>query len=434
MKKLTVLFLLLAVCAGVLPSAAAAKEKIEFWYHAGNETSNLEYEKLFEILNSIQEEYEFVYTGFSNQNFPDALNMAIATKTMPDVISTGFSNVTNWTAQDALIDMSDYFERFPEKNYIDESLLASLRSIGRGALYGVPYNYNQDIIWYNTQLFEKNGVEAPPATISEFLALCERYANPDAGQYFYSLRGVKPGDNLIGFVFSYADNGGEYFDENGKCVLRQPKFVEGLELYASIYKNGWVSGDSVNNDYNEMVAEFGAGTSMMIMHNSSSRINHAGNLGVGNFAAAHPLANDESGNYYTSAIQPTMFAICKTKGDDGDYTGAAKLIEYLTCGEYIVYQSLHFGRQPVNRLAFEMAYDELIENDPFTELYMAMQTDEHYKQAQNPYYLPGWLNFTNTELTNGLQALLIGEKTAQQVADGWSDYLEAELAEYQKGN
>lgn len=77
-----------------------------------------------------------------------------------------------------------------------------------------------------------------------------------------------------------------------------------------------------------------------------------------------------------------------------------------------------------------MAYDELIANDPYLELYNAMLEDEHYKQAQNPYYLSGWFNFVNTELTNGFQALLIGEKTAQEVADGWCAYLEAELASY----
>ena len=430
MKKFLVLFLMLVLCLGAMTSTASASEKIEFWFHAANETSNAEYEKLFGLLNEIQDEYEFVYTGFASSNFADSLNMAIATQTMPDVISTGFSNITNWTAQDALVDMTRYFEQFPEKDYINASLLDSLKSIGKGALYGVPYNYNQDIIWYNTKLFAENGIEAAPSTISEFMAMCEKYADPDNGKYFYSLRGVKPGDNLIGFIFSYADNGGAYFDENGKCVLNQPKFVEGLELYASLYKNGWVSGDSVNNNYNEMVAEFGAGTSMMIMHNSSSRSNHVGNLGDGNFAAARPLANDESGNYYTSAIQPTLFAICNTKGEDGDYAGAAKLIEYLTCGEYIVWQSLHFGRQPVNSKAYEMAYDELIANDPYLELYNAMLEDEHYKQAQNPYYLSGWFNFVNTELTNGFQALLIGEKTAQEVADAWCAYLEAELASY----
>ena len=168
----------------------------------------------------------------------------------------------------------------------------------------------------------------------------------------------------------------------------------------------------------------------MSMHNSSSRSNHEKNLGIGNFAAARPLANDESGNYYTSAIQPTLFAICKTKGEDGDYSGAAKLIEYLTNAEYGVWQSLHFGRIPVNSKAYETSYDQLVENDPYLVLYSELLKDEHYKQAQNPYYLSGWFNFVNTELTNGFQALLTGEKTAQQVADGWCEYLEAELASW----
>lgn len=187
MKKFLVLFLMLVLCLGAMTSTASAREKIEFWFHAANETSNAEYEKLFGILNEIQDEYEFVYTGFASSNFADSLNMAIATQTMPDVISTGFSNITNWTAQDALVDMTRYFEQFPEKDYINASLLDSLKSIGKGALYGVPYNYNQDIIWYNTKLFAENGIEAAPSTISEFMAMCEKYADPDNGKYFYSL-------------------------------------------------------------------------------------------------------------------------------------------------------------------------------------------------------------------------------------------------------
>ena len=47
MKKFLVLFLMLVLCLGAMTSTASASEKIEFWFHAANETSNAEYEKLF---------------------------------------------------------------------------------------------------------------------------------------------------------------------------------------------------------------------------------------------------------------------------------------------------------------------------------------------------------------------------------------------------
>lgn len=47
MKKFLVLFLMLVLCLGAMTSTASAREKIEFWFHAANETSNAEYEKLF---------------------------------------------------------------------------------------------------------------------------------------------------------------------------------------------------------------------------------------------------------------------------------------------------------------------------------------------------------------------------------------------------
>lgn len=424
-----------SAAAGASQPVSAERQKIEFWYHSANESANAAYESLMQQLNEAQEEYEFVYTGFSSKDFPDKLNMAIATDTMPDVISTGFSNVTNWTAQDALIDLTEYFEQFAEKDYIDASLIDSLRDMGNGKLYGVPYNYNQDMLWYNTQLFAENGIDAPPSTQAEFLQMCEQYADPDNGRYFFSLRGVKPGDNLIGWLFTYTDGlgyDGSYFDENGECILDRPEMIEALEAYASIYKNGWVSGNSVSNNYNEMVAEFGAGTSMLIMHNNSSAVNHLENLGEGNYDGARPLAN-EKGNYWTSSIQPTIYAVCN-KGEDHDYSGAVTLVELMTSAEYVKFMALDQDRIPVNSKTYEIASDELFADQPLLQLYLDIMEDPHYKQANNPYWLPGWFNFINDDMSSGFQAILTGERTAADVAAEWSDFLESEQRAYLEEN
>ncbi|MEG0689561.1 MAG: extracellular solute-binding protein, partial [Hungatella sp.] len=282
--------------------------------------------------------------------------------------------------------------------------------------------------WYNAKVFEEKGIKAP-TTQKEFLKLCEEYANKDAGTYFYSLRGVKPYDNLLGWIFTYADGGGyggSYFDEKGNCIINKPEFAEALDAYASIYKNGWVSGDCVNNGFNEMVAEFGSQTALYIMHNSSSRSAHLGNLGENNFGAAKALANDE-GRYYTSAMQPQMYCVTNTKGQDGDYAGAVALCEYLSSASTVEKISKVLGRIPVNTDNYD---DEWFKTDKFMPLYQEIMTDKNFIQIQNPYWLTSYFTFINNDMTTDFQGVLMGEMTAQEALDKWAEFLTKEQAAY----
>lgn len=422
-----------APAAGGEASAAAdsgkkEKEVIEFWYHAADEKSNGIYEELFAKLNESQDEYEYHYTGFANKDFPDKFAMAIATDTMPDVVSLGFSNVMTYVAQDALLPVNDYFDKWEEKDQIVPQVVDSLKSLAGGEQYGYPYNYNQEICWYNKKLFDEKGATVP-ATQKEFLAECEKFADPDNGRYFYSLRGNKPYDNLLGWIFTYTDGagyGGSYFDDNNQCIINKPEFAEALDAYASIYKNHWVSGDCVNNNFNEMVAEFGAGTAMFIMHNSSSENNHASNIGAENVGASKPLANDQ-GKYYASALQPQLYAITTKKGPDADYTGAAKLCEYLASADVVNEISQKLGRIPVNTKCYEQDW---FKNSEFMVLYQDIMSDSNFVQIQNPYWLTSYFNFINNDMTTDFQALLLGEKTSQEVLDKWAEFLTEEQAAY----
>ena len=137
------------------------REVVEFWFHAADENSSALYEEIMDEFNRSQDKYEARYTGFSNKDFPDKFTMAIATQTMPDVVSLGFSNVMTYVAQDALIDISDYFNEWEGSSKITPSLVETLKGIGNGRLYGVPYNYNQDISWYNTKFFEEKNLTVP---------------------------------------------------------------------------------------------------------------------------------------------------------------------------------------------------------------------------------------------------------------------------------
>lgn len=404
------------------------KQKIEFWYHATDEQSSIMFEGIFKDLNAAQDTYEFVYTGFANKDFPDAFATAVATGTMPDVVSLGFSNVMTYAAMEALHPIQTEFAAWEDSGKIVPSLITTLKDLAGGEnLYGVPYGYNQDLSWYNAAAFKEKGIEVP-LTQKDFLEDCEKYADKDNGNYFFSLRGNKPYDNLLGWLFTYTDGlgyEGSYFDESGQCILGDPAFAEAMDAYVDIYKNGLVSGDSVNNGFNEMVAEFGAGTALYVMHNSSSEKSHRENLGEGNYGIAKALTNDK-GRYFTSAMQPNIFSVCN-KGDDADYSGAMELIQYLCSADNMNEMDQLMSKVPTNTDCYKTDW---FKDNSTMQLCMDIIQDKNFVQIQNPYWLTSYFSFINGEMTTDFQAVMLGEMTSQDCLNKWADFLTKEQAAY----
>lgn len=414
-------------------SAAASGEKqvLEFWYHSADTSADTYYEAYFDKLNASQDKYEVHYSSFAFSDFQDKFQMAVMTNTMPAVVSLGFSNMATFISQDSLLPLDDYIDQFADFDKIDESMIDNTRTIGNGVLYGVPYAYNQEVAWYNTKKFEEKGIAAAPATQSEFLDLCEKYADPANSSYFYSMRGVRPYDSLVAWLWTYTDGcgyGGSWFDDDGKCILRNSAMAEALDVYANLYKNNEVSGDSINNNYDQIISEFGSGVSMYIVHNSSSYPTHVKNLGEGNFASARVLAND-AGHYYASGLQPNVYCITN-QGDGTDYTGAAWLISELITADCESGLCQAVGRVACNNDVFN---DDWCKESPEQQLYASYLADDNYMQIQNPYWLTDFSSFISTDMTADFQAVLMGETTAQDCVNGWADkideYQTAYLAE-----
>ena len=426
---LIALVMALALLGGVVPAMAQGeRQTINFWYHSAETVTDSVFAQIIEELNASQDTYEFVYTSFAFQDFQEKFQMAVVTNTMPDVVSLGFSNISTFTAQNSLLPLNDYVADMANYDKIDKGLLANLKSLGAGTIYGIPFAYNQEVAWYNTALFAEKGIEAPPMTQAEFLALCEKYADKQNGKYFASLRGVRPYDSMLAWLFTYTDGAGyngSWFDENGKCILRDARFVEAMDKYADIYRNGWVSGDSVNNNFSEVVAEFGSGVSMYIVHNSSSDSTHRKNLGEGNYASARVLGNEE-GRYFASGLQPNVYCVTN-KGADNDYTGALELISQLIGAKYNGMLCEQVGRVPCNS---EVEEQEWYKNNPNMMLYASYLTDPNYVQILNPYWLTDFSTMITNDMTADFQAVLLGDMTAEQCMTGWADRIDEYQAEY----
>lgn len=406
---------------------SSKKETIEFWYHDGNPTSNAIFEEVIQRFEEKYPQYEVKYVGLPSDSYLQKYNVAVATNSVPDVISIRDMDISSFADQGALLCLEDVFQDFSEKDSIDEATLNAVRNcVVDKQLYCLPQYITTDIAWANTKLMEEKGIQ-PPKTIDEFMRNCEKFADAENGTYFYSLRGGAGSmENLLDFIFTYADQN-QMFDEEGNCVLSDPVFAEAMDLYASIYWNNQTSKDSVTNSFKEMVAEFGSGTSMYISHNSSSLAEHQKNLGDGNFVNVLAPAN-KNGNVVTKDISFTGYSVMKNAKNQ---EGAVEFVKYLVSAEAASYHCEQEGRVPVNTLIYD---EEWYQQDEYNKVYQEMMQADNVKFLTHPVWLTQWNEFRSKYQEPGFQAVLLKERTSQEVLAEWAEYLTAAQKEYLAAN
>ncbi len=404
-------------------ASSGEKQKLEFWCLQIGEAVEAAYAEMIDEFNASQDKWEVEVVHLDSSQFDSNLSMAIAGDAMPDIVTLN-TNMINYTSQGLILPLNDYFYNWDVADEIDADAVQLAANVGQGVLYGVPFSVNIDMNWYNKSMFAENNLE-PPVTQKEFLKLCEEYASPEDNTYFFSLQGKKPGDFMFNWLFTWVDDGPSFFDENGKCRINSPEFVEALDAYVDIYRNGWTSADGVTNDYNAMMAEFFAGASMYIMQNSGSSPFSVENLGAENLGGIHPLENDESGHYYCSSGSQT-FKICLfNKGEDVDYSGGLAFMEYMLQAENVSRITRALGAIPMNTKVHE---EEWFLNQTGWSVVRDLLKDDNAIFIDTPYWLPDFATYRNGDLTPDFQAVCMGEMTSQELLDKLAGILDNAVA------
>ena len=411
---------------GAQTEAAGEPVTLTYWHHDASENIVTPLKKVIADFEAENPNIKIDFLALPADSFYQKYVTAVATNTAPDIFGVRDTELLALVNQNAIVPLNDYLDQWDEKDKIAQSIWDSVDSYTEdGMTYMVPSYMNACIMWYNTKKMGEAGVEIP-TTIDEFLKDCETYAKPEENSYFYSLRGgVGSYDNLFIFLMSYAGADG-FFDENGNCILNQDIFAEAMDKYAGIYKNGWVSRDSVTNGYKEMVAEFGSGISMSMSHNSTSATNHKENLGEGNFTnAIHPAG--KSGK--TAIPVPSIIGAAVTT-QSSHPAEASKFVEYLGAHSAASYFCQAAGKTPVNDLVYE---DEWCKEDPYMGKYSEIMNSDNVILYNNPIWLTEWASFTGQDIVSDFQAVLMGDKESKEVLNSWAEKLTSYQQEYLKG-
>ena len=182
-KKILAAVLGAGMLAAGCSAVAMAEEKVVLDvinYHVGTDYAAEYYSYLFEAFQQTEEgkNVEFNFEEIPTTDaFNQKIKLLISSGDLPDIVFNGGNNIVELAAKSGKVaDLTPYFEADPEwKALFDETSL-EFNTVD-GKIYGVPVSKEISYIYYNKELFEQAGIEAPDvafATWDEFFEVCDK--------------------------------------------------------------------------------------------------------------------------------------------------------------------------------------------------------------------------------------------------------------------
>ncbi|HEX6016458.1 MAG TPA: sugar ABC transporter substrate-binding protein [Geminicoccaceae bacterium] len=336
----------------------------------------------------------------------------------PDVVEMPDRWMALYVNTGQLVDLEPYMAQWPETAKLTERT-REFGSVAPGQTHMIPYGFYLRAMFWNRKLFEQAGVAEPPKTMDEFMAASEKISQLD-GKYGYCLRGGPGATN--GYIMMMLNFLGEnkYFDEEGNSTLNDPKAVQGLQFIVDMYQKRYVPEDSVNWGFNEIVAGFYSGTCAMLDQDPDALIAIKERMDEADFAVA-PMPLGPAGKSFPT-IGYAGWSIFQSSEHQDD---AWKLVSHLSSPEMNLEWAKFVGVIPI----YQGAEQDPFFDKPQFEGWFTELNDKRWEPTSMPTYLEEFGYFADvTSIQTGQEALL-GQRTAEDVANEWAEYL---TAAYQK--
>jgi len=278
-----------------------------------------------------------------------------------------------------------------------------------GHYYILPFTNNVFGLWYNVDMFEKNGW-TPPKTYEELLSLCERIKKTGIAPITY--QGKYPAYALRGFLLPWAISAGgmqAYRDAQNlePGAWKSPAFLRAAQMVAQLRDKGYFQKGAMGMDHTGSQMEFVLGRAAMIPCGTwlGSEMKKQIPPGFRMRYMNPPVLSDGKGDPTTTSASAENWIIPKEARHPDE---AADFFRFMT--------SVDMARKFVERkntLTSIIGSDEcklppdLVE--PARLLRQAGATwDADYAQ---------WYKAMSKEVENAMAALLSGEVTPQQCVD-----------------
>lgn len=289
MKKITTLFLALALCLGMLagcsgtassptaeanpvpadtkPVSGANSESITLTFQYIGGTVPAQDAVINNAIAAFNEAYpnitvEPIYIDWGNGH--SQFMNAVMAGTAPDIAMLGGTWCVEFVENGSLAPITDYVSQELMDSFIPAGF--DVMTGADGKIYGLPYD---GCIWdviYRTDLFEEAGIDAVPTTWDELLAAGEKMKAIGKTLLTVSCSGYEVDDYYLPFLWQAGGSVCER-DENGKWVstMNSAESLNAAKFYCELVEKGYMPAEITGMDFEAVLNSFTAGeTAMMV--------------------------------------------------------------------------------------------------------------------------------------------------------------------------
>jgi multiple sugar transport system substrate-binding protein len=336
----------------------------------------------------------------------------VAAGDTPDVVEMPDLWLSLYANNGALESLEPYLKTWEHTAELNQRTL-QLGRVVRNTAYMLPYGFYLRALYYNKKLFAAAGVNAPPKTLDEFVAVSQKVSRLP-GKYGYCLRGGAGGVNAWMMFGALANGSDAFFKADGSSTFTDAGWIKGFSALADIYKSGLAPKDSVNWGYNDIVAGFYSGTCAMIDNDPDALIAIAERMKIDDYGVA-PWIKGPSGKSFPTIGYTgwSMFANSKHK------ELAWKLIATLDGVPGNLTWNRRIGALPIYSAD---AKDPLYANAKFKGWFDEL-SDPDVVPMVMPMDLRVWALFASSIVPRSSQSLLLGRLTAPEMAHQWAQVM-----------
>lgn len=388
--------------ATLYPAVARSQEPVKLTFWSWRVEDKWAYDKIIQAFEQRTPGIKVEFTPFKNTEYNTILSTALTGGRGPDIIHLrAYGGLEAFTAPGFIAPLD--FQSVPELKTFPLQLLAGARGRKDGKLYGVPFASQSLVIYYNKKIFTKYHL-SPPKTWDEFLTILKTLKD---NSVLPLANGGKEGwtlEVMSGVVAPNFYGGTTFYDAvtQGQTSFKDPKYTGALAKMLEL--RSYMHPSFMGIDYatmqqlfiNEQAAMFIGGAWEIGFFKSQNK-----DLELDVFAAppakvgqAPWVSAYNDGNYGINAKTPNL-------------TAALKFIRFTATKE--------FGQMFTDLLAQLSAVPGVEVTDPI------LKHVQELSRKSTPYMmLVGfrWQAPTgSTLLQSGLQAMMAGTKTPEQVGD-----------------
>ncbi|MBS4179521.1 ABC transporter substrate-binding protein [Lederbergia citrea] len=405
-KILAVMFLsfivVLAGCSKSSGSNAKGEITLQYWnIFTGPDGENMK--KMVDEFNKdhkgeIQIKSETMPAG----NFYDKVRTVVSQGKAPDVAIMHLDQIAKYSAMDVLEPLDELADNLnmSESDFIQQVWNAGVYD---GKRYGVPLDVHPLALYYNKDLLEKSGFDAPPKTLEELISMSKKIQEDNSGVWGTAIPPLWPS----GFIFHSAlyQFGGESVSPDGLTPLYNSEAgVNALQTMADLVHKEGVSPKNIQQDGEVTLFRQGKlafhfnGIWMINGFNEQDGLNYG--------AAPIPVFGEKEATFAGSH----NFVIPKQKKQD-----PAKLEAAMTFIKYITDNSLEWakaGQIP--------AKNSVRDSDEFKALEhqsaIAEQVPYLVFPPASPTFMDAW-----SPTDEAINLAVLGKKSAKEALDAAAD-------------